>query len=142
MECNGDALGKRELPSNSITATGELVGHSLTLPLLFVPESGLKVSIVWWCCPCQGHESEAIPAVSRRHPLELSLNWEYPGMDGFSYQNGDRRRTPTSLSGCLLIFLIFPLKIMRLLSRNVLGASSDRIPFACFSLFLLHRLLW
>lgn len=27
---------------------------ALALPLLSVPESGLKVPIVWWYSPCQG----------------------------------------------------------------------------------------
>lgn len=35
--------------------------------------SGLKVPIVWWYSLCQGHETEAIPAVSRQRPLGLSL---------------------------------------------------------------------
>lgn len=40
-----------------------------------VLEPGLKVPIVCWCSLCQDPETEAIPAVSRRYPLGLSLNW-------------------------------------------------------------------
>lgn len=74
---------------------------TLALSLLSVPESGLKVPIVWWCSLCQGHETEAIPAVSRQSPLGLSLGWEYSGMDTLSNQNEDLEKADI-WAGCPL----------------------------------------
>lgn len=107
---------------------------ALALPLVFVPESGLKMPIVWWCSPCQGQETEAIPAVSRQHPLGLSLGWGYPGMDDFSYQNGDVEKE-ADVPGLVASFCHShpPTKDMRLLPSNLLGASPDRTPSGILS---------
>ena len=99
---------------SSISTAGELMGQSLGPAPDSVLEPGLKVPIVWWCSLCQDPETEAIPAVSRRHPLGLSLNWGYPGMDSFCQQNlewgcGEARQP--SWSGCL--YMSFHLTVSR-----------------------------
>lgn len=78
---------------------------ALALPLLFVPESGLKVPIVLWCSLCQGHETEAIPADSRPHPLELSLGWGASWCRSLVPLEWGMWRRPASQTGCLLFHL-------------------------------------
>lgn len=93
---------------------------ALALPLLIVPESGLKVPIVLWCSLCQGHETEAIPTVSRQHPLELSLGCGYPGRDVLSHQNQDVEKA-NILDWLPLVLLILHLRLWGYLRTTCLG---------------------
>lgn len=49
----GDAVGVGYylLPPSQLLGSSRM---ALALPLLFVPEAGLKVPIVWWYSLCQG----------------------------------------------------------------------------------------
>lgn len=50
----GDAVGVGYylLPPSQLLGSSRVM--ALALPLLFVPEAGLKVPIVWWYSLCQG----------------------------------------------------------------------------------------
>ena len=141
MEFNEDAVGVGHyllLPSQLL---GSSWAMALALPLLIVLESGLKVPIVLWCSPCQGHETshpcrlQATPsgAVSglwviwyeRLVPPELGCGGQHPGL----------------VASCPS----HPLPKVTLLGlrpSKLLGASPDRTPSGSSVLPPLHRLLW
>lgn len=96
--------------------------------------SGLKVPIVWWYSLCQGHETEAIPAVSRQRPLGLSLVWDILVWTSSLTKMGVWRR-PTYWTGSSVHIL--PLRLLGYLLNNLLGASPCWTPGHSVSLPLL-----
>lgn len=133
--------GGRARPPAPSQLLGSLQAMALALPLLFVPESGLKVPIVLWCSLCQGHETEAIPADSRPHPLELSLGWGASwcrSLVPLEWGCGDVQH-PRRVASCSTYP---PPNVMRPPAWQPLGASPDRAPAGPSAPASLHRLLW